>query len=88
VNVACGQAGAHLFAAMSEQLVLFTHAAQVPSWPWQLESHENPDELMLPEISLSQPSLQLELLPHPATAISSPARQPIHTLFTSFSPVR
>ena len=66
--------------------MLLRQLAQVLSWPWQLESHENPDELTLHEMSLSQPSLQLELLPHPATAISSPARQPIHTLFTSFSP--
>lgn len=83
VNVASGQLAAHLAAAMSEQLVLFRHWAQVLSGLTQLASHEKPDELMLQDTSLSHASLQLALLPHPASATPSVTRHPIHQLFTS-----
>ncbi len=82
MNVASGQLDAHFAAEMSPQLVLFRHRAQVSSGAPQLASHEKPDELMLHETSLSHASLQLELVPHPATPRTTIARAPIHQRFT------
>lgn len=66
---------------MSAQLVLFRHCAQVLSGLPQLASHEKPDEFRLHDWSLSQASLQLALVPQPASATPSAARHPIHHLF-------
>ena len=82
MNVASAQLELHLPAAMSAQLVLLRHWAQVLSGVPQLASQENPEEFMLHEASLSQASLQLALEPQPARATPSAARHPIHQLFT------
>lgn len=86
MNVASGQLEVHLPAVMSEQLEPLRHWAQVLSGPPQLASQEKPEEFRLHVWSLSQASLQLALLPQPASAMPSAARHPIHHLFTCLSP--
>lgn len=82
MKVALVQLEAHLPEVTSAQLVPFTHCAQVSSGLPQLASQENPDEFRLQLWSLSQASLQLALLPHPASPTPHATRQPIHHRFT------
>lgn len=69
VKLAPGHSAVHRPAAISSQVLAFTHTAQTSCGLPQFESHEKPEDLSLQPLNLSQADLQSLLPPQPARVL-------------------